>query len=68
MKINANHVARAVSSWRELNKIAHKLNEHEAARALKLERNGKRRKSLVIRLHKRLTRLRAARERAELRT
>ncbi len=67
MKINLNYVRRATASWRELNKVARKLNEHEAARALELERTGKHRKTLVVRLHKRLTRLRARRERSELR-
>ena len=53
-------------SWRSLTDILHTLNEDEVGNLLGQELEGEKRWSIVQRLHKRYTILRAARERAEL--
>lgn len=56
----------ALASWRALNAQLAKLSEREVGRLLTVERANKRRPNILKRLHQRLTRLRAARERDEL--
>lgn len=60
-------VAEALRSWRALNRVLMELDEPAVERALRIERSNKRRPNIVKRLHQRLGRLRAKRERDELR-
>lgn len=55
------------NSWTRLNDLVMGLGETETAELLNSERKGKRRKQWLLRIHSRLNKLRADRERAELR-
>ena len=66
-KQNAPSVAQALRSWKALNEVLMKLDEPAVERALRIERSNKRRDNIIRRLHQRLSRLRAIRERDELR-
>ena len=54
------------TNWRKLNKELALLSETEVLELLEQERAGRRRLSILERLHQRYTTLRAARERMEL--
>ena len=54
------------TNWRKLNKELALLNEEQVLTLLNQERVGRRRLSILERLHQRYTTLRAARERMEL--
>lgn len=56
----------ALASWRQLNEEIAKLTEQDLVQLLRLESGGRRRRMVLRRLHQRLTRLRATRERREL--
>lgn len=56
----------ALASWRSLNAVVGRMTEAELERALAAERSGRRRPSIMRRLHQRLGKVRAARERREL--
>lgn len=56
----------ALGNWRDLNKMLNSLEESQIMVMLDHEMNTKRRKMIVLRLHQRLTILRAKREREEL--
>ena len=53
-------------NWRKLNKELELLNEEQVLALLNEERGGRRRLSILERLHQRYTALRAARERIEI--
>jgi hypothetical protein len=53
-------------NWRKLNKELALLNEEQVLALLNEERGGRRRLSILERLHQRYTALRAARERIEI--
>lgn len=62
-------VAKRVKNWRTLLKALPKMTEEELANALKLEANkpkGKRRQDVILRLHRRYSKVRQAREFKEL--
>lgn len=54
------------TNWRKLNKELALLNEEQVLTLLEQERAGRRRLSILERLHQRYTTLRAARERMEI--
>lgn len=54
------------TNWRKLNKELALLNEEQVLTLLNQERVGRRRLSILERLHQRYTTLRAARERMEI--
>lgn len=56
----------ALKSWESLNKVISGLSEDEIIGLMADEMLGKRRATMVRRLHERLTMVRAKRERAEL--
>jgi hypothetical protein len=55
-------------NWRELNARLSSLREDELAAMIEEERQGKRRATLLVRMHQRFTALRTLRERRELLT
>lgn len=56
----------ALTSWRSLNAVVGHMTELQLEQALTAERSGRRRPSIMRRLHQRLGKVRAARERREL--
>lgn len=56
----------ALTTWVALNEMLYTADEHACYRLLELEREGKARPTFLRRIHSRLNRVRAVRERAEL--
>lgn len=56
----------ALDNWRQVNKSLRKMSEKDIESLLLEERNGRRRKTLMRRIHQRLSKLRSTRERKEL--
>lgn len=55
-----------VQTWEDLNRVVRKADEPTCALLLSAEKKGKRRKQFLLRIHSRLNKVRADRERAEL--
>lgn len=55
------------NDWEELNTLVMSLGEVECSTLLEVERTGRRRLMWLLRIHSRINRLRAIREREELR-
>lgn len=55
-----------VETWAGLNAVVREADEAECIRLLRAELKGKKRKQFVFRLHSRLNKVRADRERSEL--
>ena len=56
----------ALRTWADLNDYMRLANEEQCREILEMEKNGKARKQFIRRIHCRLNKVRAARERAEL--
>jgi hypothetical protein len=68
-KVRAQFAPRTVlKTWRGLIEVLPDMNEREVKAALRYEKNGERRKDLLMRLHRRLSTLRTERERTERRS
>lgn len=55
-----------LSSWSSLNEIVKNCNEKECVKLMEAESKGKHRKDFMLRIHSRLNKLRADRERKEI--
>jgi len=55
-----------LATWIDLNEALTELGEDECAKLLEREKTTKRRKQILLRIHSRINKLRAARERLEL--
>lgn len=57
---------KTLNSWAELNNVLREASEKTSRELLEAELAGEKRKLYVLRIHSRMNRVRAARERAEL--